>query len=55
MRAVAVILALVAVACLVWVIADMATEHDDGRRCWVLRAFAVASFAAAVVLNVLAR
>lgn len=55
MRVIAALLALVAVACLVVVIADMARQDDDAPRGWILRAVAVGCFAAAVVLNVLSR
>jgi hypothetical protein len=54
MRVAAGILAVLAVACLVVAIADMARGADEGRRSWVLRGAAVALFAAAVLLNVLA-
>jgi hypothetical protein len=51
-RVVAGVLALVAVACLVLAIADMATGREGGPRGWVLRAAAVACFAGAIALNV---
>jgi hypothetical protein len=54
MRVAAGVLALVAVACLVLAIADMAAGRDGGPRGWVLRSGALACFAAAVVLNALA-
>ena len=54
MRAAAGLLALVAVVCLVLAIADMAAGRQGGPRGWVLRAAAVACFAGAVALNVLA-
>ncbi|MEA2150507.1 MAG: hypothetical protein QOD69_2337 [Solirubrobacteraceae bacterium] len=54
MRAVAGVLAFLAVVCLVVAIADMATGRQGGPRGWVLRAAAVACFAGAVALNVLA-
>jgi hypothetical protein len=55
MRPIAALLALVAVACLVVVIADMVRRDDSAARGWILRVVAVGCFAAAVVLNVLAR
>lgn len=55
MRLAAGILALSSVVCLGLAIADMVREADDGRRGWVLRGVAVACFAGAVLLNVLAR
>jgi hypothetical protein len=54
MRAVAGVLALVAVVCLGVVIATMAAGTDVGRRGWILRTIALACFAGAVALNVLA-
>jgi hypothetical protein len=55
MRVAAALLALVAVVCLGVAIAHMAAGTDGGRRGWALRAAALACFAGAVVLNVLAR
>ena len=55
MRVAAGLLALVAVLCIGLAIADMAAGRDDGRRGWVLRAAALACFAAAALLKVLAR
>jgi hypothetical protein len=55
MRIAAGVLAVVAVVCLGAVIASMAAGTDVGPRGWVLRAVALACFAGAVVLNVLAR
>jgi hypothetical protein len=53
-RVAAGLLAVVAVVCLVLAIADMAAGRNGGPRGWVLRTAAVACFAGAVLLNVLA-
>lgn len=55
MRIAAGVLAVVAVCLMAVAIRDMVLEVDDDRRGWALRAGAVACFAAAVLLNVLAR
>ena len=55
MRALAVILAAVAVICMILAIAGIVTGRPGDRAGFVLRVTAVVCFAAAVVLNVLAR
>jgi hypothetical protein len=54
LRAFAVVLALIAVCCLVAAIVGMVTGRPGARVGGLLRAIAVLSFAAAVVLNVAA-
>lgn len=51
LRVLAVILALVAVVCMVLAIAGMVTERQSARVGFALRTIALASFGAAVVLN----
>jgi hypothetical protein len=53
MRVLAVLFALVAVVCLIVAIAGMATGRMDARRGTAIRMVALASFAIAVVLNVI--
>lgn len=53
MHLAAVLLALVAVTCLLVAIADMVRGADAGPRGWLLRSAAVGCFALAVLLNVL--
>jgi hypothetical protein len=55
MRALAVLFALFAVACMVVAIAGMVTGRPGDRAGFALRAVAVVSFAIAVVLNIVAR
>lgn len=50
----AVVLALIAVACLIVAIAGMATDRQSARVGWLVRVLAVLCFAAAVVLNLAA-
>jgi hypothetical protein len=54
LRALAVVFALIAVACMVIAIAGMATGRQSARAGWLVRVIAVACFAAAVGLNVAA-
>ncbi len=54
LRVLAVILALVAVVCMVLAIAGMVTGRQSARAGFVLRTVALASFGAAVALNVAA-
>ncbi len=54
LRVLAVILALVAVVCMVLAIAGMVTKRQSARVGFALRTIALASFAAAVALNVAA-
>jgi hypothetical protein len=54
MRVAAALLAVLAVGFMAVAIRDMVLESDDARRGWLLRTAAVACFAVAVVLNVLA-
>jgi hypothetical protein len=54
LRALAVVFAVIAVACMVIAIAGMATGRQSARAGWLVRAVAVACFAAAVALNVAA-
>ena len=54
LRALAIAFAVVAVACMIVAIAGMATGKQSARTGWLVRALAVACFAAAVVLNVAA-
>jgi hypothetical protein len=55
LRALAAILALVAVACMALAIVGMVTGRPSDRAGFFVRALAVACFAAAVVLNVASR
>jgi hypothetical protein len=55
MRALAVFFALVAVVCMVLAIAGMVTGRRGARWGFAIRAVALISFAAAVVLNIVAR
>lgn len=55
LRALAAILALVAVACMALSIVGMVTGRPSDRAGFFIRALAVACFAAAVVLNVASR
>ena len=55
LRALAAILALVAVACMALAIVGMVTGRPSDRAGFFIRALAVACFAAAVVLNVASR
>ncbi len=55
MRALAVILAAVAVICMIVAIAGIVTGRPSDRAGYVIRAIAVVCFAAAVVLNIAAR
>ncbi len=55
MRALAVILAAVAVICMIVAIAGIVTGRPSDRAGYVIRAIAVVCFAAAVVLNIVAR
>jgi hypothetical protein len=54
LRILAVILSLVAVGCMVLAIVGMVTGRPGDRAGWALRAAAVVSFGAAVVLNSIA-
>jgi hypothetical protein len=54
LHALAVLFALVAVACLTVAIAGMVTDRPGARIGWVIRVLAVLCFAAAVTLNVAA-
>ena len=54
LRALAVVFAVIAVACMVVAIAGMATGRQSARTGWLVRAIAVVSFGAAVGLNVAA-
>jgi hypothetical protein len=51
MRALAAVLALVAVICMTLSIVGMVTGRPGERAGWLLRTLAVATFAAAVVIN----
>jgi hypothetical protein len=55
LRALAAILALVAVACMALAIVGMVTGRPSDRAGFFIRALAVACFAAAVVLNIASR
>ena len=55
MRALAVIFAAVAVICMILAIAGIVTGRPSDRAGYVIRAIAVVCFAAAVVLNIVAR
>ncbi len=50
LRALAILLGLVAVGCMIGAIAGMVTERQSARTGWILRALAVACFSGAVVL-----
>ena len=54
LRALAVVFAVIAVACMVIAIAGMVTGHQSARTGWLVRAIAVLCVAAAVGLNVAA-
>jgi hypothetical protein len=54
LRTLAILLAAVAVGCMLLAVAGMVTGRPGDRTGWVLRAAAVVCFAAAVVLNVAA-
>jgi hypothetical protein len=54
LRALAVVLGLIAVGCMIAAIAGMVTERQSARTGWILRATAVVCFAGAVVLGSLA-
>jgi hypothetical protein len=54
LRALAVVFAVIAVACMVVAIAGMATGRQSARTGWLVRATAVVCFTAAVALNVAA-
>jgi xanthine/uracil permease len=51
LRALAVVLGLIAAGCMIAAIAGMVTERQSARAGWILRAVAVACFAGAVVLG----
>ncbi len=55
MRALAVIFAAVAVICMILAIAGIVTGRPSDRAGYVIRAIAVVCFAAAVVLNIVAK
>ena len=55
MRALAVVLALLAVVLMIVAIAGMVTERQSARTGWIVRVLALALFAAAVALNVASR
>ena len=54
LHALAVVFALLAIACLTLAIAGMVTGRQGARTGWLVRALAVLCFAAAVALNVAA-
>jgi len=54
LRILAVLLALVAVVCMILAIAGMVTDNQSARTGFLLRVLAVACFGAAVALNVIA-
>lgn len=54
LRALAVVFALIAVACMIVAIAGMATGNQSARTGWMIRVAALVSFVTAVVLNVAA-
>jgi hypothetical protein len=54
LRALAVVFAVIAVACMVVAIAGMATGRQSARTGWLVRVIAVVCFGAAVGLNVAA-
>ncbi|UTI66513.1 hypothetical protein NBH00_09935 [Paraconexibacter antarcticus] len=55
MKAAAIVLCLLAVLAMSVAIRDMVLDRDDAPRGWALRAFAVAAFLLAVILNAAAR
>ena len=54
LRALAIVFAVIAVACMVIAIAGMATGRQSARAGWLVRVMAVVCFGAAVALNVAA-
>jgi hypothetical protein len=54
-KAAAIVLCLLAIVAMSAAVRDMVLDRDDARRGWALRAFAVAAFLLAVVLNAAAR